>query len=303
MIQIFKNTKYNFLSLQKPAFIISAVIIGIGLISLLLHKGPNLGIDFKGGTIIQVQFEKDIDISSIRNSLSTVNLGNSEIKRFGTSREILIKTDPVKSGERHIAEIIKEVLHRDFTDNPYDIRRIEEVGPKMGSELVKGALLSIIFACLLMGIYVSWRFEFKFAVGAVAALTHDVLVTIGIFSLLNIEFDLKVVASILLIVGYSLNDTIVVYDRIRENMKILRKETHEGIINKSINEVLSRTVVTSLTTLLVITIIFLFGGEVLHNFAFALLIGIITGTYSSIYIASPIVSIWKEKTDIRTRNK
>ena len=303
MIQIFKNTKFNFLSLQKPAFIISAVIIGIGLISLLLHKGPNLGIDFKGGTIIQVQFEKDIDISSIRNSLSTVNLGNSEIKRFGTSREILIKTDPVKSGERHIAEIIKEVLHRDFTDNPYDIRRIEEVGPKMGSELVKGALLSIIFACLLMGIYVSWRFEFKFAVGAVAALTHDVLVTIGIFSLLNIEFDLKVVASILLIVGYSLNDTIVVYDRIRENMKILRKETHESIINKSINAVLSRTVVTSLTTLLVIVIIFLFGGEVLHNFAFALLIGIITGTYSSIYIASPIVSIWKDRTDIRIRKK
>ncbi|MCK4966030.1 protein translocase subunit SecF [bacterium] len=302
-MQIFKNTKYNFLSLQKPAFIISAVIIGIGLISLLLHKGPNLGIDFKGGTIIQVQFEKDIDISSIRNSLSTVNLGNSEIKRFGTSREILIKTDPVKSGERHIAEIIKEVLHRDFTDNPYDIRRIEEVGPKMGSELVKGALLSIIFACLLMGIYVSWRFEFKFAVGAVAALTHDVLVTIGIFSLLNIEFDLKVVASILLIVGYSLNDTIVVYDRIRENMKILRKETHESLINKSINAVLSRTVVTSLTTLLVIVIIFLFGGEVLHNFAFALLIGIITGTYSSIYIASPIVSIWKDRTDIRIRKK
>ena len=223
MIQIFKNTKYSFLSLQKPAFIISAVIIGIGLISLLLHKGPNLGIDFKGGTIIQVQFEKDIDISSIRNSLSTVNLGNSEIKRFGTSREILIKTDPVKSGERHIAEIIKEVLHRDCTDNPYDIRRIEEVGPKMGSELIKGALLSIIFSCLLMGIYVSWRFEFKFAVGAVAALTHDILVTIGIFSLLNIEFDLKVVASILLIVGYSLNDTIVVCPTIAKYVGGLRE--------------------------------------------------------------------------------
>ena len=215
----------------------------------------------------------------------------------------MIKTDPVKSGEQHIAEIIKEVLSRDFTDNPYDIRRIEEVGPKMGSELVKGAILSVIFACLLMGIYISWRFEFKFAIGAVAALVHDVLVTVGVFSLLNIEFDLKVVASILLIVGYSLNDTIVVYDRIRENMKILRKETHEGIINKSINAVLSRTVVTSLTTLLVIVIIFLFGGEVLHHFAFALLIGIITGTYSSIYIASPIVSIWKDRADIRIRKK
>ena len=227
MIQLFKNTKYNFLSLKKPAFIASSVIIGIGLISLLLHKGPNLGIDFKGGTLIQIQFEKDINISSIRNSLATVNLGNSEIKRFGTSREILIKTEPVKSGEKHVAEIIKKVLRRDFTDNPYDIRRIEEVGPKMGSELVRGAILSVIFACLLMGIYVSWRFEFKFAVGAVAALAHDVLITIGIFSILNIEFDLKVVASILLIVGYSLNDTIVVYDRIRENMKILRKETPE----------------------------------------------------------------------------
>jgi len=300
LIEIIKNTNFNFLKIRKAAFFISGCIISIGLISLIINKGPNFGIDFVGGTIIQIQFQKDIDVGTIRNSLSTVNLGNSEIKRFGNPREILIKTEVQKGGE-DIAETIKGVLSRDLSENPYEIRRIEEVGPKIGRELVRGAIWSIIFAFLLMGIYISWRFEFKFAIGAVAALVHDVLVTVGIFSLLNIEFSLPVVAAILTLVGYSLNDTIVVFDRIRENLKIFRREKHEFVINKSINEVLSRTIITSLTTLFVIVIVFIFGGEVIHNFAFALLIGIITGTYSSIYIASPIVAVWKEKTDLLKR--
>lgn len=288
--------------MRKIASYISGFVILIGLISLIINKGPNFGIDFVGGTIIQLQFQKDIDVGTIRNSLSSVNLGNSEIKMFGNTREILIKAEIQRGGE-NTAVLIQDVLSRDFLDNPYEIRRVEEVGPKIGRELVKGAILSVIFAFLLMGIYISWRFELKFAIGAVAALIHDVFVTVGIFSLLNVEFSLPVVAAILTLVGYSLNDTIVVFDRIRENLKLLRREKNEVIINKSINEVLSRTIITSLTTLFVIVIIFIFGGEVIHNFAFALLIGIITGTYSSIYVASPIVAAWKEKAELMKRKR
>ena len=221
---------------------------------------------------------------------------------FGNTREVLIKAEIQRGGE-NTAVLIQDVLSRDFPDNPYEIRRVEEVGPKIGRELVKGAILSVIFASLLMGIYISWRFELKFAIGAVAALIHDVLVTVGVFSLLNVEFSLPVVAAILTLIGYSLNDTIVVFDRVRENLKLLRREKNEVIINKSINEVLSRTIITSLTTLFVIVIIFIFGGEVIHNFAFALLIGIITGTYSSIYVASPIVAAWKEKAELMKRKR
>lgn len=288
--------------MRKIASFISGFVISIGLISLIINKGPNFGIDFVGGTIIQLQFQKDIDVGTIRNSLSSVNLGNSEIKMFGNTREVLIKAEIQRGGE-NTAVLIQDVLSRDFPDNPYEIRRVEEVGPKIGRELVRGAIWSIIFASLLMGIYISWRFELKFAIGAVAALIHDVLVTVGVFSLLNIEFSLPVVAAILTLIGYSLNDTIVVFDRVRENLKLLRREKHEVIINKSINEVLSRTIITSLTTLFVIVIIFIFGGEVIHNFAFALLIGIITGTYSSIYVASPIVAAWKEKAELMKRKR
>jgi len=302
LIEILKNTNFDFLKMKKIAFIISGFIISIGLISLMINKGPNFGIDFVGGTIIQLQFQKDIDVGTIRSSLSSVELGNSEIKRFGDTREVLIKAE-IQKGSKNTAEIVQDVLSRDFSDNPYEIRRIEEVGPKIGRELVWGAIWSVVFAFLLMGIYISWRFEFKFAVGAVAALIHDVFVTVGIFSLLNLEFSLPVVAAILTLVGYSLNDTIVVFDRVRENLKLLRREKNEFIINKSVNEVLSRTIITSLTTLFVIVIIFIFGGEVIHNFAFALLIGIITGTYSSIYVASPIVAVWKEKAELMKRRR
>ncbi|MFC1562992.1 protein translocase subunit SecF [candidate division KSB1 bacterium] len=302
MIQIIKNTNFDFLKLKKVTFFISIAVISIGIISMIIHRGLNFGIDFVGGTLIQIQFEKNVDVGSIRNSLSAVNLGSSEIKEFGNERDVLIKTE-FQQLETSVTEIIEGVFTRDFPDNPYEVRRIEQVGPKIGSELIHGALWSILFAFLLMGIYISWRFEFKFAIGAVAALVHDVLVTLAVFSLLDLEFSLPVIAAILTLVGYSLNDTIVVFDRIRENLKALRRENHNFIINKSINEVLNRTIITSLTTLFVIAIVFVFGGEVIHNFAFALLIGIITGTYSSIYIASPIVAIWKEKTEMVKRKR
>jgi len=302
LIQIIKNANFDFLRIKKITTLISVTIILVGLAAMIIRGGPNFGIDFVGGTIIQIQFENDIDVGTIRNSLSTVNLGDSEIKEFGSTREVLIKT-VLLHGEQNVSETIKEVLSRDLPDNPYAIRRIEEVGPKIGRELVKGAIWSIIFAFLLMGIYISWRFELKFAVGAVAALVHDVLIILAAFSIFNIEFSLPVVAAILTLVGYSLNDTIVVYDRIRENLKALKREKYDTIINKSINSVLSRTVITSLTTLFVIVILFVFGGEVIHNFSLTLLIGIITGTYSSIYIASPILVVWKEKTDAALTKK
>jgi len=267
-----------------------------------MHKGPNYGIDFKGGTILQIQFQKDIDVGTIRNSLSKVGLGNSEIKLFGNTREVSIKAE-IQKGGKNTPNIIQDVLSKDFPNNPYEIRRVEEVGPKIGKELVRGAIWSVIFAFLLMGIYIGWRFEFKFAVGAVISLIHDITITVGVISLLNIEFDLTIVAAILTLVGYSLNDTIVIYDRIRENMKLSRKENFQSIINKSVNETLSRTIVTGLTTIFTLIVIFVFGGEVIHNFAFTLLFGIITGTFSSVYIASPVVLIWKEKTEQMTRKK
>ncbi len=302
MFQIVKKTNFNFLRIKKTTFFISALVIFMGMVSMIIRGGPNFGIDFVGGTIIQVRFEKDIDIGAIRNSLSTVNLGNSEIKEFGNSRDVSIKTE-VQQTEKASAETVRGVLTRDFPDNPYEIRRIEEVGPKIGGELIRGAIWSVLFAFFLMLIYISWRFEFKFAIGAVAALVHDVLITLAVFSFLHLEFSLPVIAAILTLVGYSLNDTIVVFDRIRENLKTLRREKYDFIFNRSINDVLSRTIITSLTTLFVIVVIFIFGGEVIHNFIFALLIGIITGTYSSIYIASPIVAIWKQKTDTGIRKR
>ena len=302
MFQIVKNTNFNFLGIKKITFFISALIIFSGLVSMIIRGGPNFGIDFIGGTIIQIRFEKDIDIGAIRNSLSSVNLGSSEIKEFGNSRDISIRTE-VQQSEIPVAETIKEALTGDFPNNPYEIRRIEEVGPKIGRELIRGAIWSVLFVFLLMLIYISWRFEFKFAIGAVAALIHDVLITLSVFSFLHLEFSLPVIAAILTLVGYSLNDTIVVFDRIRENLKTLRREKYDFIFNKSINEVLSRTIITSLTTLFVIIVVFIFGGEVIHNFVFTLLIGIITGTYSSIYIASPLVAIWKQKTDTGIRKR
>ncbi len=300
MMQYFKETHVDFIGLRKMGFIISGTLILISLVSLLLHGGPRYGIDFTGGTSLQLKFQKPITAADIRSSLAKAGYGTAEIKHIGPAdeNEFIIRVEKSAEGTE-VGSFIESRLSADFPDNPYEVLMVQEIGPKIGGELRRAAVMAILIALLGILIYVSWRFEFKFAVGAVAALFHDVLITLGFFSVLNLEITLVVIAAFLTIVGYSLNDTIVVYDRIRENLKVLRRENLYTIINASVNQTLNRTINTSLTTLLVVFVLWLFGGEVIHDFAFALLVGIIVGTYSSIFIASPLVYEWEAKTEAK----
>ena len=297
-MRILVNPKFDFLGKRKAALIMSAALILIGLGSLIVQGGPNYGIDFLGGTSIAFRFENDVAIGEIRSSVSAAGFANAEIKSFGASNEILIRVEEQEAGTE-ITDAIKTHLTQDFPQNPYEVDLVEKVGPKIGSELRSAAVLSILVALLLILVYISWRFEFVFAIGAIAALFHDVLITLGVFSVLKLEITLAIIAAFLTIVGYSINDTIVVFDRIRENLKALRRETYENIVNASINQSLSRTVVTSMTTLMVAVILYIFGGEVIHNFAFALIVGVLIGTYSSIFIASPIVVEWEKRRELK----
>jgi preprotein translocase subunit SecF len=295
-MQFFTNTSIDFMGKRRMSYLFSAIIITIGIISLIYHGGPRYNIDFTGGTIIHLKFQNAVEIDKLRSALSTKGYGDSEITHFGSENEVLIRAG-VERTDEELFVTIEKIISEEFPENPFEIQRIEKVGPKMGKELIVDALLAIFWAILLILIYVMWRFELKYALGAIIALIHDVLITIGVFSLLGIEISAPVIAAVLTIVGYSLNDTIVVFDRIRENLKVTQKDMNAfiAIINRSINETLSRTIITSLTTLLVVTILFFFGGEVLRSFAFALIIGIIIGTYSSIFIASPFIVDWQLK--------
>ncbi len=295
------GTHINFLQHRRAAFILSGTVIVIGLISLILHGGPRLGIDFQGGTLVQVQFEKPIEADQIREALETVGMGQAEIQRFGGNREAIIRVEQDKEGD--LTGTIMGALDKAIADNKAEVRREELVGPKVGSELRTKATNAILIALVLILIYISIRFEFKFAVGAVVALIHDVAITLGMFSLTGREISLPVIAAFLTIVGYSLNDTIVVYDRIRENRRKLYGKSLVDIVNISVNETLSRTLITSLTTLIVVICIFLFGGEVINDFAFALMVGIVVGTYSSIYVASPLVVEWQLVEEARRRSR
>ena len=292
-MQFLKEPNINFVGSRKIAYFISGSLILIGLVSLILHGGPKYSIDFLGGTAIQLRFEKPVQVGQVRSALAELGLGNAEIKHFGASNEVLVRVLTKQGAGQDITKQIVAKLKEKLPDNPVEVRRIERVGPKIGSELRRSAIYAVFFSLGLLLIYISWRFEFKFAVGAVVALFHDVMITLGIFSILGQEISLAVVAAFLTLVGYSLNDTIVVYDRIRENLKIFRRETYEAIINKSINQTLSRTIITSFTTFTVVLVLFLIGGEVIRGFTLALLIGVIVGTYSSIYVASPIVIEWQ----------
>jgi len=291
-MQLLRNVNIDFIGNRKIGAVISAALIIIGITFLILRGGPNYGIDFKGGATIRLQFEKPFEVGQIREALSVVELGNSEIKKIGTENEVLIRIEQ-RQDIGDVSEMATAQLAESLSDNPFELREKDTVGPRIGAELRRAAIWAVLAALGLILIYVSWRFQFKFAVGAVIALFHDVIITLGVFALLNLEISLAVVAAFLTIVGYSLNDTIVVFDRIRENMKIMRRENFEKLVNTSINQTLSRTVLTSLTTLIVVLILFFFGGEVIHNFSFALLIGVIIGTYSSIFVASPFVVEWQ----------
>jgi len=291
-MQFLKDVNIDFIGRRKMATLFSASLLSIGLVFFFINGGFNYGIDFKGGTSIQLKFEQPIEIGTVRSVLSNVGMGDAEIKKIGTENEILIRVEQQPDiGE--VSDFIINEIREQITDNPFELRERDTVGPRIGAELRRATVWAILAALGLILVYISWRFEFKFAIGAVIALFHDVLITLGFFVVLKLELSLAVIAAFLTIVGYSLNDTIVVFDRIRENLKVLRREKYESIVNTSLNQTLSRTILTSLTTFVVVIILFLFGGEVIHNFSFALLVGIVIGTYSSIFVASPFVVEWQ----------
>ena len=306
-MRIVKNTKIDFIKYFKSAVALSAILILTGIFSLVSNKGPKLSIDFNGGTLIAVQYNNEINLNNIRTALKeieingqTFDFSKSEIKNFGNTAAVSLRIANLEKEPENFSEtlinILKQVYPNNIPENPNDfILSIEKVGPKIGSELSGKALMAIVYAILLILIYISIRFEFIFAIGAIAAIFHDIIITLGIFSILGYEISLAIIAAFLTIVGYSLNDTIVIFDRIRENMKTLKRQDISKIVNKSINESLSRTVVTSLTTLFVVLTLYLFGGNVLQYFSFAMIIGVLVGTYSSIFIASNIVVYMNKK--------
>ncbi|MCD6224047.1 MAG: protein translocase subunit SecF [Deltaproteobacteria bacterium] len=338
----------DFTSKKKIAFFISITFIMISIISLVMHKGPRYGVDFSGGTLIQVRFTSPISIDDIKKGLARIELGKSSVQQFGDQKEneYLIRTDKSVLAAEDFSMEMKNALEAS-TGGEADIRRIEMVGPQVGKDLREKALFAMFYALLFITIYISGRFELKwllsgviavvlicavivilkicdffslensipvliavaiivtlilfwflelkYAMGAIVALIHDVTITVGIFSLMDLEFTLPIIAALLTIIGYSLNDTIIVFDRIRENQRKHHKKRLETVINGSINETLSRTILTSLTTLVVVVALFLMGGGIIHDFAFAMIIGVLTGTYSSIFVASPILLAWQGK--------
>ncbi|QTA82426.1 Protein translocase, subunit F [Desulfonema limicola] len=326
---------------RKIGFIVSAGFILLSIVSLIIHGGPKYGIDFSGGTVIQVKFESQVSIDKIKTGLAEMNIDKPSIQAFGDTKdhEYLIRTDMSEITEQGFSKKIQESLTNAAGSNA-EVRRVEMVGPQVGQDLREKALFAMFYALLFITIYISGRFElkwllsgvvaaalmgsvyilsllnmsipflifsalivslvlfwfleFKYAMGAIVALIHDIIITVGIFSLFGKEFSLPIIAALLTIIGYSLNDTIIVFDRIRENLRKYSKNPLEVIINKSINETLSRTILTSTTTLIVVIALFVLGGGIIHDFAFALIVGVFIGTYSSIYVASPILLAWQE---------
>ena len=267
--------------------IISALLVLISL-GLLIFKGLNFGIDFKGGTLIELRSsDKKINVSSLRDNLNQMDLGDVSVKRFGNDQDYLIKFEN-KNNTKNIVEEIRSNLDKSFGNN-FDFRRVENVGPKVSAELLKSGIIAISVSLALMLIYIWIRFEWQFSLGAIAALSHDVIITLGLFSLLSLEINLSIIAAVLTIVGYSMNDTVVIFDRVRENLRKYSDIKIFELTNISINETLSRTLITSITTLLALFAIFFFGGEILKGFSLAMIFGVIFGTYSSIYIANTIL--------------
>ncbi|MFO7964654.1 MAG: protein translocase subunit SecF [Desulfobacterales bacterium] len=332
----------NFIGRRNIAYVFSTVLILISIAALVYHKGPKYGIDFAGGTLIQVKFETPVSIENIKAGLQDIGLASFSVQHFGeqAQSEYLIRTDaPRETGENFSSVLEKALMNA--TGTAVEIRRLEMVGPQVGKDLQEKALLALFFALLFITIYISGRFEFKwmisglmaaalmgavyllslfdvgiafliaaalvvtlvlfwflelkYAMGAIVALIHDVTITVGLFSIFGKEFTLPIIAALLTIIGYSLNDTIIVFDRIRENLRKYRRHPLDSTINKSINETLSRTILTSVTTLLVVLMLYMFGGGIIHDFAFALLVGILAGTYSSVFVASPILLAWQRK--------
>ena len=298
-MRIIKDTNIQFMSQYKLGAFLSGTVIILGIVSLIIAGGPLLSIDFKGGTLLAVHFEEPVDIDEFRSVMGNVNIdgesfdfSKAEIKLFGSPQDISVRIPHIDQEPDNFAQRIISHLRNAFSSKVLEsdfILSIEKVGPKIGAELSNKAVLAIVSALALILFYISIRFEFNFALGAIAAIAHDVFVTLGIFSIMGYEISLPIIAAFLTIVGYSLNDTIVIFDRIRENTKSMKRLTYSEVIDKSINNSLSRTIVTSITTFIVVLILWLFGGEVINLFAFAMMVGVVVGTYSSIFIACPLV--------------
>jgi preprotein translocase subunit SecF len=281
----------------------ASIVLCVLSVLLLGVRGLNMGIDFTGGTLVQIQFSKAEPIGKVRAAVSSLNLGDTVVQNFGSDREFLIRIEKSLTSTRGVGEIVHGALRKAFGKDSFTMRRTESVGPKVGADLREKALSSMIFALLGILIYVSIRFQFRQAVAAVIALMHDVLITMGVYSISGREFSLPIVAAILTIIGYSLNDTIVVFDRIRENTRTSRRSDYAELINKSVNQTLSRTVLTSGTTLVAVLAFLILGGEVIADLAFALIIGIIVGTYSSVYVASPLLLVWPSSKRSRSSSR
>ncbi|MCC5827016.1 protein translocase subunit SecF [Alkalimonas sp.] len=285
MIAINFNNTINFMRLKVPALILSGILV-IASLGLMATKGMNWGLDFTGGTVIEVGYQRDADLSAVRSVLADAGFPDAVVQYFGSSREVLIRIGPRDDIEQvTLGEQVLRLLG-DADPGTVDMRRIEYVGPSVGAELKEQGGLATLAALICILIYVAFRFEWRFALGAVAALAHDVIITLGLFSLLGLEFDLTVLAAVLAVIGYSLNDTIVVCDRIREGFRRIRESEPVEVVNESLTGTMSRTIITSVTTILVLLVLFFKGGELIHGFATALLFGVVIGTYSSVYIAS-----------------
>ena len=289
------GTNIPFTRYRKFTIIVST-IVNVAVLIMLFTVGPNLGVDFAGGTMVHLKFQQRVSISDIRAALQTIQLGGSTIQNFGQegANEFLVRLDKTSVEIGALGEQIKKALSEKFGADKFEVRRIESVGPKIGEDLRQRGILSVVAATIMMGIYIWFRFELRFGVGAVSALLHDVLVTVGALMLANYEFDLTIVAALLTVVGYSVNDTVIVCDRIRENMRKVKRESLESIINTSINETLSRTIITVSTAILVLLGLFFLGGAVIRPFAFTLLVGFFSGVYSTIFIASPVILLWEK---------
>jgi preprotein translocase subunit SecF len=342
-MQLIKNDiNLDFIGKRKIAFCLSFVLILVSFSSLVIHNGPKYGIDFAGGSLVQIKFFGPVTVDSIKTGLATVGLGDSSVQRFGDPKdnEYLIRTDASVASSEGFSKALNEALDAATRTN-LEIRRVEMVGPQVGKDLREKALFAMFYALLFITIYISGRFELKwllsgvmaaalmgavyflslfdvsipilmtaalivtlilfwflelkYAMGAIVALIHDVTITVGIFSILGKEFTLPIIAALLTIIGYSLNDTIIVFDRIRENTRKHHKNPLEFIVNRSINETLSRTILTSFTTLVVLIALFVLGGGIIHDFAFSMIVGVAVGTYSSVYVASPILLAWQNR--------
>lgn len=345
-MQIIKpDVNIDFIGKRKIAFVASTLLIVASIISLVVKGGPSYGIDFAGGTLVQVRFSEAVPPNDIRSALRALDMDVTSVQEFGQAEEgeYLIRASTSSAALESLASTISEALTTAYPENQVEVRRVEMVGPKVGKDLREKALLAMFSAILFIVVYISGRFELKwmlsivmatclflvlfllqsfgvsipflilmaivvtlalsyflklrFAAGAIIALIHDIMVTVGVFSITNKEFTLPIIAALLTIIGYSLNDTIIVFDRIRENMRKHHRKSYEQVINRSINETLSRTLLTSLTTLAVVVALFVLGGGIIHDFAFALIIGGVVGTYSSVFIASPVLLIWQKAAD------